>query len=328
LSKFIPAANNGRQGERDIARKRQSNLGAIAVFVVVGLAGLAGAAWWIMRDLQPDAGGKSDAMAGTPRSLPDGPLTLVSRNVSETRLISMETLRRTSGGAEATVVVLGNSPTAIAQRYAIEAKRELVDCAGRRIADERAAYFDREGKPAGAAYLIGDNGRDADSDDTEVPMLCGKASTPRTVQGWRAVQREVQTPPDDLPRRADADRKDPVAWAWLCASEARGRWRRQAPADCDHAVGLLPHDTALKRDQAFVKLVIGQRAAAMTGLHKVLAADPTDALALYGLAIAAAQSGDKAGSKALRGQAVGLDPRINGRVYDTYQIDGDAYITR
>jgi hypothetical protein len=328
LSKCIPEANNGGQGERAIARKRQSNFGVIAVFAVVFLAAIGGAAWWIQRDLKPEAGGKSDAMAGTPRSLPDGPLTLVSRNVSETRLLSMETLRRTTGGAEATVILLGNSPTAIDQRYAIEAKRELVDCKGRRIADERAAYFDREGKPVGAAYLISDDGRDADSSDTEITVICGRPASPRTVQGWRAVQREVQTPPDDLPKRADADRKDAVAWAWLCASEARGRWRRQAPADCDHAVALLPHDTALTRDQAFVKLVIGQRAAAVTGLHKVLAADPTDAVALYGLAIAAAQSGDKAGSKALRVRAVGLDPRINGRVYDTYQIDGDAYLTR
>ena len=269
-------------------------------------------------------------MAGAPQSLPEGKLRLVSQSVAETRLLSLETVRRTSRGAEATVVLIGRGPTAIDQRYALEAKRELVDCPGRRIAQERAAYFDQDGKPAGTAFLTGDNGRDVERSDAEVPLICGQASeATEEFEGWRAIQREVQAPPEGLLKHADGDRQDATAWAWVCASEARGRWRPQALADCDHALALQPAATALQRDQAYLKLIIGQRAPAVAEFHKVLAVEPRNAAALYGLSLAAAQSGDKGGSRALRGKAFDLDPKIADWVQTTYKIQiGDAYATR
>jgi hypothetical protein len=161
-----------------------------------------------------------------------------------------------------------------------------------------------------------------------VAHLCGdKPPAPRrAVIGYRAAQREVQSPPDDLYATASANPQDADAWAWVCASGARGHWRDSMPRDCDHAVSLQPKSTATILDRGFLKLLIGKRPAADADFGKALVIEPNNAVALFGHSLVAAMRGDMGASKRDRARALEIDPTVADWIEANYRFQiSDEY---
>lgn len=295
------------------------------IFLGLGAAVLIGGALWISREHQAPAPLQA-ALAVPP--LPAGRLEFLSASVSEVRLLATDEIRTSGSSHAVTVLIVGKSPTAIAKRYAMLARRETVDCSQGRIFNEMAGEYDAKGALLNHELQSGPAGRPVEASDAEVARLCSEKPQPprRTVIGYHAAQREVQSPPDDLYASATASPKDADLWAWVCASGARGHWRPSMPSDCDHAVSLQPKSTATILDRGFLKLLLGKRPAAGADFAKALAIEPNNALALFGRSLVSAMSGDMAASKRDRMAALAMDPTVPDWIEATYRFQiSDAY---
>src|SRR5204862_4535251 len=131
-------------------------------------------------------------------------------------------------------------------------------------------------------YLTGAVGRPMEFSDYEAAVVCDGKPGPawRGVADWRAAQRAMQTPPEDLAKVAEADPKDAGAWAWLCHG-APFHWRPQSLKDCDRAVSLQPQSAAVRLDRAFLNMATGHNTVAAADFRTVLANDADNAAALF-----------------------------------------------
>lgn len=299
------------------SRRKAANRTPLLVFGGLALAALAGGALWIMKDVER-ARREAEAAARIVPTLPAGRLQLVSSTMQEAVYVSLDDVRRTADGAvSATVLKVGRKPDGV-EGSAMLTRRESVDCGARRIYEGRIGAFDAEGrlKTATNGYP---GGRPADPGDYEVPVLCEQAKG-RIVATWRQAQREVQALPEAVAARAEADRRDADAWAWLCAAGVRNRWRSRTPADCAHALTLRPDDHATRLDRAYILLKIGRKAESDAEFARVLAADPKNATALYGRSLSHALRGDEGASRRDRGAALDLDEDVPNWVAQTYDL--------
>jgi hypothetical protein len=278
--------------------------------MVLVAAVLGGGLWWLTAGGGPGAGAAPEP-AATPPPLPTGPLQLLSANVDDVQYLAADQVTKTGDKVQAVVLDAGKTATSISRRYAFEAKRETIDCKARTIGEEVAGYYDGSGQLVTHELQSGALGRPATGIDPEMPVVCGApVAHPRSVQGWKAVQREVQTAPGDLITRAQAAPKDAELWAWVCADGVRGHWNASLPKWCDHAVALNPTSTATLLDRAFLKLTLRHIPEARADFAKAIAMDPKNAEALFGRSLATVMSGDRTGGKADRDRARGIDPKV------------------
>lgn len=299
--------------------KRKPNRAPLFIFLGLGAAVLAGAGWWTMRDL--NAKPAPQAAVAVP-SLPTGALDQMAFSVSDVRYLAADQTHAAGGGFDATILIVGKSPTGIARRYAMVVRREILDCKQGRIFNEMAGEYDAAGKLLNYELLSGTAGRPVDASDQETARLCGEKPRPplRRVTGFKAAQREVQSAPDDLFATADAHPDDAYAWAWVCASGAHGHWRDSMPADCDRAVALQPKSAATLLDRAFLKLKIGKLPGADADFGKALALDPQNATAIFGRSLVAAMRGDMAASRGYRTRALDIDSTVPDWIQATYMF--------
>jgi tetratricopeptide (TPR) repeat protein len=252
--------------------------------------------------------------------LPTGQLQPLSSTTKDSRYLVLDSIARNGEAVRATVLVVGRTGVEIDRKYALLSRRETIDCANKAILDEIGGFHDATGKLVETKILSSRIGRQADSSDFEVTVACDVAAVGkgRIVAGWKAAQREAQVPPEGLAAAAEADPKNAEAWAWLCASGARGRWRPQTPRDCDKAVELAPDSAATRLDRGFLRLSLGHRGDAEADFKAVLDKDPANAAALLGRSLVAAMRGDTAASQADRRRALELDPKIPDWVEASY----------
>lgn len=311
----------GKRGVGIIARRR-SGQAQLVIFAVAAALALAAGGWFIAGDaLKADRDAK--AAAADPPTLPDGRFKLVSSGMTEARYLALDTLKPAAeGGLDAVVLIVGAAPDGLEGGTALMSKRERIDCAGQRLFEGQAGYFDAEGKLKSATrFYAARRGRPVEAGDTEVAAACDPAKQRgRIVKGLHTAQRQVQKPPEGYAQIAAANPDDAHRWAWLCASAARGRWRPESPRDCDRAVAGLPDDTALRVDRGFLNLMTGKRPAADADFRKVMAQDPTDAVAIFGHSLILALNGDKAGSRAPRIRALDLDPDAPAWIEQNYRF--------
>lgn len=306
-----------------MARKRGGAPTALFVFLGLGAAVAVGLGAWIMADVSR-AEKEARAAAADPPILPNGRLQFVASNSNEATWLALDDVRRTGGQVTATVLKVGRTTTSIEGGGAMASLVSTVDCAAGRILDGKRGAFDVDGKLVAAQPgFSGKRGRVIEAADYHAPVLCGNAPG-RVVTGFRAAQRESQALPDGFAARAEANPSDPHGWAWLCAAAARGTWRPEAPDDCRRALDLRPDDTDARLDRAFLFLKIGRSAEAAADFARVLAADPDNAIALYGRSLLAGMrrggiSGVQAG-KADRCAALAQDKDLAGWVARTYEI--------
>ena len=235
--------------------KKKHNRAPLFAFVAVSVLVLAGAGLWIASDLARQARDDAAAAAIVPK-LPTGPMLEVHANALEVRYTALDEVRRGADGlVAATVLRVGRSPNVLDNRASMIVRYETIDCANRLLFEGRIGEFD----PAGKLTLVtngfsGKRGRPAAIEDGEVAALCAAALPKRRiVTGAKGAQRETQSMPDAMEKFAEANPEDADAWAWLCAAGARGRWRDQTPADCDHAVSLRPDDPGTRLDRGYLK---------------------------------------------------------------------------
>jgi len=303
-----------------MARKGGADRARMIAFAGVGVAALAGGAIWIASDVARARKEEAVAAAAPMPDLPAGRLQRLESGVDETGFVALDDLRRDGGTVAATVLVVGKTATSIKDGGAMVVRRVTVDCAAGRIFDGRVGNFDAEGKLTSVANgYSGKHGRPADVADREVPVLC-RAAKGATVTGWRAAQRSTQQLPEGYAKVAEARKTDGDAWAWLCAAGARGAWRPATPDDCNKAVALLPDDTAVRLDRAFLFLKIGRRPQADADFTYVLAKEPQNATALFGRSLFHAVQRDAAASRRDRVAALDLDEQVPGWVARTYDI--------
>jgi hypothetical protein len=305
---------------------KSSNLPLLAG-VGVAVVLLAGGGAWLYRDNVSAAQDQADAR-WTPE-LPKGRLELLRTSFKQTRLLALDSVRPAGKLTEAVVLVVASSPTGLDGGAAMTSQRIRIDCAKGRIFDGDQGAFDVDGKPLSTKLLSGGRyGRPADSEETEVPRLCGGAKAGRTFTDRHAAQREYQTPPDTYETIAAARPNDPNVFAWLCSAGARGRWRETTPGDCDKALKLNPTLAEVHLDRAFLNLIIGKQAVAEAGFRKLLAQEPDNAAALFAQGLILAMRGDKAASKMKRAQALKIDPKIPEWIETRYGIGiSDEYRT-
>lgn len=312
---------HGNGGVRVIA-KRRSGQTQLVIFAAASLLTLAAGGWFITRDaLKADRDAK--AAAASPPVLPQGRLRLVSSGMTEARYLAIDSLKPAEeGGLDATVLIVGSAPDGLEGGTALMSKRERIDCAGQRMFEGEAGYFDLDGKLKSATrFYAGKRGRPVEAGDTEVAAACDPARRKgRVSRDVRSAQREVQKPPEGYAKIAEARPDDPIAFAWLCASAARGRWRPQSPQDCDRAVAGRPDDTALRVDRGFLNLTTGKRPAADADFRRVMSEDPANAGAIFGHSLILAMAGDKAGSRAARIRALDLDPETPAWIEQNYRF--------
>ena len=303
-----------------VIAKPKPNRAPLFIFVGMGSAALIAGAFWIYREQHAAPAPQAAALSVPP--LPAGPLEFLSAGVSEVRYLAPEATSAAGGAVQATVLIVGKSPTAIAQRYAMVVRRETVDCTQGRIFNEMAGQYDAKGGLLNHELQSGRAGRPVEASDAEFARLCDdKPAAPRRrLAGFRAAQREVQSPPDDLFATADANPKDADTWAWVCASGAHGHWRPSMPADCDRAVSLQPKATATILDRAFLKVKIGKLPGADADFRMALGLEPQNATALFGRSLVAAMLGDMAASKRYRGLALDIDPTVPDWIQGTYMF--------
>lgn len=283
-----------------------------------------GAAGIVVAGLLAGCGGGPEAATVT-APLPGGRVQFVGQTLNEAEYLVLDSIRRGDGVVEATVLIVGDKPTAIERRFAFLVRRETFDCSTQTIAGETGGFYDAAGKLVETRVLSSRVGRQANSSDFEVKVACDATSVGRgrILTGYRAAQLDFQAAPADIAATAEANPQDAHAWAWLCAAGARGRWRPQTPADCDKAVDLAPDSTATLLDRAFLKLALGKNAPAAADFRAVLALDPGNAAALYTQGLLAEIRGDKAASRRDRARGLALDPRIPSWIQQKYgfQID-------
>lgn len=283
---------------------------------------LAFGAWFILGDAEK-ASQADKAAAAQPPTLPEGPLKLVKAGMTESRFLDLKSLKPAAdGGLEATILVVGRASTGLEGGTALMSKRAVLDCAGQRMFEGQIGYFDVSGtlKTATNAFS-GKRGRPFEPGDYETAMACDAAKKKeRVVDGYRAAQREVQTPPEGYAKAVEARPDDAHGWAWLCASAARGTWRPQSPTDCERALTLRPKDAALRVDRGFLNLITGKRAAADSDFKQVMAQTPENAGAVFGHSLVLAMAGDKAGSRVARIRALDLDPDVPEWIEKTFRF--------
>lgn len=259
-------------------------------------------------------GGGDAAPAATPAPpVPQGRLQVLRLGLNEARLLGLDDIRREGGVVEASVYVLGRSAKGLEGGAAMTAQRNRFDCAAGRLFDGDVAVYDADGKLIDSKTLYsGRLGRLPTSDEVEAKTLCaGEASARGKVfTGFRAAQRELQSPPDDYETTLAARDDKADAYAWLCAAGARKRWRATTPADCDKAVSLNPDSAEARVDRAFLRLKTGKNAASRSDFNAVLARDPENAAALFGRGLLAAMDRDMAASRRDRGKALDADPGV------------------
>lgn len=271
--------------------------------------------------------GAGDAPAASAKvpALPSGPLQYLEATVSDVRYLAGD--QTTKGGkvAQATVLIVGKTAFSLRQKYAFMARRESIDCAGRQIFDELAAYYDAAGRLKTNEIQSSSLGRPAEADDPEVAIVC--ADTPpklRTLAGYRDAQRQSQLPPDNLLALFAASPKDADLAAWVCAAGARGHWNPKLPQQCDQAVTLNPKSTASLLDRGFLKVAIGKNASADADFQKALALEPDNASALFGRSLMAGLRGDRVASRQDRNRALDLDPRAPDWLEANYRVQISA----
>lgn len=288
--------------------KRNSKAGVLIASVLVVMVVMGVGLWFLNRTGSSSPAAQAAAQAP---SLPTGPLQLLSANLDDVQFLAANQVARTGDRAQAVVLDAGKTATSISRRYAFEAKRETIDCKARTIGEEVAGYYDQAGRLVTHELQSGGLGRPVNGIDVEVAVVCGAIpGSPRITPGWRAVQREVQTAPDDLPARAKANPTDAELWAWVCANGVRGRRSPSLPEDCDHAVALNPNSTATLLDRAFLRLTTGHIPQAKADFAKAIAMDPKNAEALFGRALATIMGGEQTGGRADRDRARALDPKV------------------
>lgn len=299
----------------------------LGVFAVVAAIVLAGVGFWLYRDNVAATQEAAQAALQKP-TLPTGKLVLLQGGLAQSRFLSLDDIDRGKDVIHATVLVVGATATGLEGGAAMISQRKGYDCARRHVFDGQAGYFDAYGKVMTTkTFSTGRHGRIAESDDMEVPAICDKAvPKSQTFDGYTAAQREVQQVPDDYETWAAAHPQDPEVWARLCAAGAKGRWRNTTPGDCDRAVKLNPTSAAVGLDRAFLNLMIGKQAITQAGLATVLKHEPDNARALFGQGLILAMRGDKAGSKTVRGRALGLDPTAPAWIEHRYGLQiSDEY---
>lgn len=299
--------------------RRKSNFAPVAVFAGLVLALGAGGAWWALRG---DASGVAGPPAAAPPALPTGKLLQLEGHVADVRYLAPDQTAKNGTSVQATVLIVGRSPKAVSDRYAFLVKRETIDCAARRIRDELAGEYDGVGKLVNTEILSSSLGRPAASDDAEVAVACAGAPPGglRVAMGYKAAQRDVQSPPDNLIALADAAPKDPDLAAWVCAAGARGRWNPSLPKQCDHAVALNPTSAAVVVDRGFLKLVLGKAAPADADFQKAAALDPQSAGGLFGHSLVMSMRGELEGGRKVRDRALDIDPKVADWIEQTYRF--------
>lgn len=310
-----------------ILAKKKSGTPVFGVFAVVAAIVLAGVGFWLYRDNAAATQAAAEAALQKP-ALPTGKLALLQGGLAQSRFLSLDDIDRGKDVIHATVLTVGATAAGLEGGAAMISQRKGYDCARRHVFDGQSASFDAYGKVMTTkTFSTGRHGRIAESDDMEVPAICDKvAAKGQALDGYAAAQREVQQVPDDHETWAAAHPKDPEVWARLCAAGAKGRWRDSTPSDCDRAVKLNPTSAAVGLDRAFLNLMIGKQAVAQAGLGEVLKHEPDNARALFGRGLILAMRGDKAGSKTLRGRALGLDPTAPAWIERRYGLQiSDEY---
>lgn len=301
---------------------RKPNRTPLIAFGMVSVLVLAAGGAWIAADVGRKAS-EDKAVAGAVPVLPAGRLQLVSASMGEVRYLALDEIRRGPDGAVgATVLLVGPTATSLEGKVPLVVRHETIDCAGQRLFEGRIGIFDIHGKLTAATNgYSGKLGRPATPQDGEVAVACAANPTPgHVVLGARAAQRETQAMPDEVVTRAEADPKNADAWAWLCAAGARGRWRKQTPQDCAHALDLRPTDTAVRLDRGFLFLALGRRGPADADFQKVIAEEPANMTALYGYALILALNGNEAASRPARAKALAADPELPRRLELAYRF--------
>lgn len=266
---------------------------------------------------------KPPATQTAPPSLPAGRLQMVSSGVTESRFVGLDDQRKGEGVVQATVLLMGSTPTSVAGKYALVAKREIIDCGANRTTEEVVSDFDAAGKPAGSETInTGRMGRPMEASETEGPAACGQGPKGgMVVTGWKAAQRAMQAPPETFAKTADAKSFDDQAW--LCAATVRARLSKPDPDACDRALALKPDDPDLLMDHGYKSLVTQKIPAATADFSKIIAGRPDSAGALFGRSLAAVLGGNKAAGKADHDKALQLDPKVAAWAQATYKV----YIT-
>lgn len=306
---------------------KSSNLPLLAGAGVAVLL-LGGGAFWLYS--QNAGAEKAAAEARWTPELSKGRLELLQTSFKQTRLLSVDSVRPVGNQIEAVILVMGSAPDGLDGGAAMTSQRIRIDCAKGRIFDGDLGAFDADGKLLSTRLLSGGQyGRPADTEETEVPRVCGATTPPgRVFADLHVAQREYQTPPDDYETIAAARPDDPNVFAWLCAAGAKGRWRESTPSDCDKAVKLNPTLAEAHLDRAFLNLKIGKQGLAQAGFQKLLAQQPDNAAALFAEGLILAMRGDKAASRAKRAQALKIDPKIPDWIETRYGIGiSDEYRT-
>ena len=304
-----------------MAKKTRPNIGLPIGLGIGAIAIVAGGAW-LWRDAQNAAKADAAIAAYTPRA-PEGRLLLVREGVTEARLLVLDELKPTPTGAEATVVLIGKSPTGLEAKSAMIIQRKTFDCGRQRVFDGKVGLFDHDGRLTSTKTLYsGRRGRLIDTEEVEAGMICAGAAAlkGRTYQGFRAAQREMQSMPQGYAEIADRRPEDGAAWAWVCNAAARGTWRDQSPQDCDRAVRLNSDTASVRLDRAFLNLIIGKQAAAMSDFEAVVAKEPDNARALFARGLILALRGDQAASRRDRAKALALDPNVPSWIQATYGL--------
>jgi hypothetical protein len=243
--------------------------------------------------------------------------------VKDTRFISLENQRTADGAVEVRVLAIANDPGGLDGGASMMSQSFRYDCARGRIFDGKQGYFDADGKPVGATVVYaGRHGRVLDPAEAESVVACSGRADPKApvFADFRAAQRDMQMPPADYAKTAEARPDDASGFAWLCAAAARGRWRPEALSDCDRAVKLDPaaHDVGV--DRAYLYFKVGKNAQARAGFDDVLSRDPQNAAALFGRGLMRAMAGDNAGSRVDRNKALDQSPRIFERIERRYGL--------
>lgn len=302
-----------------MARTRAKPTGLL-VFLGAAAAALAGGGLWMAND-QARATREAQTAAQDVPALPTGRLQVVSASVTEARYLDLDSVRRSPDGVNVTVLRVGKAADALEGKVAMISTREVVDCAGRRLFEGRIGAFDADGKLVSATNgYSGERGRPAGPADGELDAVCGSASTGRVFANVKAAQRDAQALPQGYDKRADANPKDAGLWAWLCAAESRGQWRKQAPQDCDRAVALNPADAAVRVDRGFLALQVGRNAPADADFQKAAAMDPQNEAARLGHAAVLELKGDRAAARKILAPVLATDPEAPVWLQHNYRV--------
>jgi len=299
--------------------KGPPNRGLIAILAILAV-GLGAGGYWVVQGAAPAAGDEAEAANDTP-TLPTGRLLLLEKGVTQARFLALDEIKPAKGVAGAAVLVVGRSAKGLEGAAAMTIQRKSVDCARGRVIDGPLGYFDFDGRSLKVeTFYSGRHGRPPAHSETEVTLVCAPSpgAGQQTFKGFRAAQRELQSPPDDYEKLAATRPDDPLVWAWLCSAGARGRWRETTPGDCDRAVKLDPTSSEVGLDRAFLNLRAGKQAIADAAFRNVLTREPNNPTANFGRSLLLAMRGEKAQSAKYRTLALASDPAVPHAVEARY----------